>query len=104
MSRNWWFLSMMGAVVAFTLGSRSAIAVQDEDIDFDTTEDLYQVCSVEPGTQEHVAVLLGDDRERAPLYLYIGRKNGIGDGSFLDRNGLVDGRMFVCGARHRSER
>lgn len=55
MSRNWWSLSMMGAAVAITLGSQSAIAVQDEDIDFDTTEDLYQVCSVEPGTQEHIA-------------------------------------------------
>ena len=55
MSRNWWPLSMMGAAVAVTLGSQSAIAVQDEDIDFDTTEDLYQVCSVEPGTQEHIA-------------------------------------------------
>lgn len=27
-------------------------AVQDEDVDFDTTEDLYQVCAVEVGAAE----------------------------------------------------
>jgi len=45
----------MGAAVTVVLESQSAIAVQDEDIDFDTTEDLYQVCSVEPGASEYVA-------------------------------------------------
>jgi hypothetical protein len=37
------------------IGIPSAFAVQDEDINFDTTEDLYQVCSVQPGAEEYVA-------------------------------------------------
>ena len=37
----------------------------------------------------------GDDTESAPLYLYIGEKNGVGDGSFLDRNGLKQGKLYV---------
>lgn len=47
--------SMTGAALAVILGSQSALAVQDEDMSFDTTEDLYQVCSVEPGAAESVA-------------------------------------------------
>ncbi len=57
------------------------------------------VTAVDTGTEEHVALLLGDDFESAPLYLYIGRKNALGDGSFLDRNGLADGRLFVWKAK-----
>jgi hypothetical protein len=45
----------IAATLAAVLGSRSAIAVQDEDLDLDTTEDLYQVCSVQPGAAEYVA-------------------------------------------------
>jgi hypothetical protein len=45
----------IAAALAAVLGSRSAIAVQDEDLDLDTTEDLYQVCSVQPGAAEYVA-------------------------------------------------
>ncbi|UCG73425.1 MAG: DUF839 domain-containing protein [Chromatiales bacterium] len=43
----------------------------------------------------YVALLLGDDIEfgRAPLYLYLGRKDPAGD--FLARNGLRGGRLFV---------
>jgi hypothetical protein len=44
----------IAATLAAVLGSRSAIAVQDEDLDFDTTEDLYQLCSVQPGAAEYV--------------------------------------------------
>jgi len=44
----------IAATLAAVLGSRSAIAVQDEDLDLDTTEDLYQVCSVQPGAAEYV--------------------------------------------------
>lgn len=33
--------SMTGAALAVLLGSQSAVAVQDEDMNFDTTEDLY---------------------------------------------------------------
>ncbi len=57
------------------------------------------VTALDTGTDEHVALLLGDDFEGAPLYLYIGRKNALGDGSFLDRNGLADGRLFVWKAK-----
>jgi hypothetical protein len=45
----------IAAALAAVLGSHSAIAVQDEDLDLDTTEDLYQVCSVQPGAAEYVA-------------------------------------------------
>jgi len=55
MSKNLLFSSMMGAAVAVIFGSQSVLAVQDEDIDFDTTEDLYQVCSVEPNAPEYIA-------------------------------------------------
>jgi hypothetical protein len=55
MSRNPLLTSIIGAAAAVVFGSQTAIAVQDEDIDFDTTEDLYQVCSVEPGVPEYVA-------------------------------------------------
>lgn len=48
------FAATLGAAVTALLISQSAIAVQDENINFDTTEDLYQVCSVEPGAPEYV--------------------------------------------------
>ena len=47
--------SMTAAALAAIVGSQSALAVQDEDMNFDTTEDLYQVCSVQPGAAESVA-------------------------------------------------
>ena len=47
--------SMTGAALAVILGSQFALAVQDEDMNFDTTEDLYQVCKVQPGAAESVA-------------------------------------------------
>jgi len=55
MSKNLLLRSMMGAAAAVVFGGQSAIAVQNEDIDFDTTEDLYQVCSVDAGAPEYVA-------------------------------------------------
>jgi hypothetical protein len=55
MSTNPLFSSMMGAALAAVLGSQSAIAVQNEDVDFRTTEDLYQVCSVAPEAPEYIA-------------------------------------------------
>jgi len=55
MSKNPLYSVITGAAFAAALGSQTAIAVQDEDIDFDTTEDLYQVCSVEPGAPEYIA-------------------------------------------------
>lgn len=48
------FPALIGATILVGAYVQSANAVQDEDIDFDTTEDLYQVCSVAPGSAEHV--------------------------------------------------
>jgi secreted PhoX family phosphatase len=48
---------------------------------------------VDSGDAGTVALLGGDDRGGAPLYLYVGRKNAMGDGSFLDRNGLALGSL-----------
>ncbi len=42
-----------------------------------------------------VAILTGDDIQAAPLWLYIGTKNALGNGSFLDRNGLASGVLYV---------
>ena len=47
--------SIAAAALAAIVSSGSALAVQDEDMNFDTTEDLYQVCSVQPGEAESVA-------------------------------------------------
>ncbi|MGB5494967.1 MAG: alkaline phosphatase PhoX [Sedimenticolaceae bacterium] len=41
-----------------------------------------------------VAFLGGDDRGGAPLYLYVGVKDAIGDGGFLDRNGFAQGNLY----------
>jgi hypothetical protein len=48
---------------------------------------------VETGEEDHVALLLGDDFQAAPLYLYIGEKDP--SGNFLERNGLSGGQLFV---------
>lgn len=53
------------------------------------------VTPLEPGDEDSVALLLGDDVESAPLYLYLGQKDALGDGSFLDRNGLAVGQLHV---------
>jgi hypothetical protein len=44
----------MVAAFAVTLSAGSVLAVQDEDLDLDTTEDLYQICSVAPGNAEFI--------------------------------------------------
>ena len=49
---------------------------------------------IDTGTSTHVGFLLGDDTTGAPLYLYIGAKNTASDASFLDRNGLVTGKLY----------
>ncbi|KPK39598.1 MAG: hypothetical protein AMJ69_05290 [Gammaproteobacteria bacterium SG8_47] len=48
---------------------------------------------VDTGSPTTVALLGGDDRGGAPLYLYVGQKGAKGDGSFLDRNGLARGTL-----------
>ncbi len=45
------------------------------------------------GGPDSVALLIGDDRVAAPLWLYVGQKDAVGDGSFLDRNGLAVGTL-----------
>jgi hypothetical protein len=47
--------ALLASGIAAVLCSGAALAVQDEDLSFDTTEDLYQVCSVQPGAAEYVA-------------------------------------------------
>ncbi len=49
----------------------------------------------DPGNSEKVAILIGDNTQGAPLYSYIGDENYFGDGSFLVRNGLAYGKLYV---------
>ncbi|MEB3148205.1 MAG: hypothetical protein VKL60_04190 [Sphaerospermopsis sp.] len=53
------------------------------------------VTELDTGRTDKVAFLIGDDRGPAPLILYIGDKNAKNDGSFLDRNGLGQGKLYV---------
>ncbi|MDM3851862.1 MAG: DUF839 domain-containing protein [Aphanizomenon gracile PMC627.10] len=53
------------------------------------------VTELNTGRTDKVAFLIGDDRGPAPLILYIGDKNAKNDGSFLDRNGLGQGKLYV---------
>ncbi len=53
------------------------------------------VTELDSGTTDKVALLIGDDREAAPLLLYVGEKNAVGDDSFLDRNGLTQGKLYA---------
>lgn len=53
------------------------------------------VTELNTGRTDKVAFLIGDDRGPAPLILYIGDKNAKSDGSFLDRNGLGQGKLYV---------
>lgn len=50
---------------------------------------------LQPNDSDKVAVLIGDDTQTAPLYLYIGEKDHFGNNSFLDRNGLAYGTLHV---------
>ncbi|MGK7931685.1 MAG: alkaline phosphatase PhoX [Microcystaceae cyanobacterium] len=53
------------------------------------------VTPIDSGDPTKVALLLGDDRQGAPLYLYVGEKNALNDNSFLDRNGLAQGTLYA---------
>ncbi|HPF13400.1 MAG TPA: DUF839 domain-containing protein, partial [Planctomycetota bacterium] len=57
------------------------------------------VTPLDTGDCGHVALLCGDDSAGAPLYLYIGEKDAVGDGSFLDRNGLRYGHLYAWAAQ-----
>ena len=64
-------------------------------------ESVTPVKAPDPGK---VALLVGDDMVSAPLYLYTGEKDAVGDQSLLDRNGLQHGRLYCWasteGLRH----
>jgi hypothetical protein len=49
---------------------------------------------IDTGTTNKIAMLGGDDSAGAPLFLYVGTKNALGDGSILDRNGLAEGILY----------
>lgn len=51
------------------------------------------VTPIDTGTSNKTALLIGDDRNGAPLYLWVGDKNSGGD--VLDRNGLRSGAMYA---------
>ena len=59
------------------------------------------VSQINTGTTSKVAFLMSDDtsalagQSGSPMYLYVGTKDAKGDGSFLDRNGLADGKLYV---------
>lgn len=53
-------------------------------------ENVSPVDTGDPGT---VALLIGDDREGAPLWLYVGEKQP--GGTFLERNGLTGGTLYA---------
>lgn len=50
---------------------------------------------IDTGTTDKVAFILSDDSNGYPLYLYVGEKDAKGDGSFLDKNGLAQGKTYV---------
>ncbi|MBJ7900130.1 MAG: hypothetical protein GC158_09465 [Cyanobacteria bacterium RI_101] len=57
------------------------------------------VTALETGTEDKIALLVGDDRGPAPGILYVGTKgvdvDGDGEINFLERNGLTGGDLFV---------
>lgn len=53
------------------------------------------VTPLDTGTKDKVALLIGDDRAGKYLLMYVGQKNAVGDGSFLDRNGLAQGKLYT---------
>lgn len=46
--------AVIGAAVATAFYAQSVVAVDDDDLDLDTTDDLYQVCSVAPDAAEYI--------------------------------------------------
>ena len=57
------------------------------------------VTPIDTGTTDKVALLVGDDRAGAPLYLFVGEKgvdaNGNAADDFLSRNGLANGTLYA---------
>ena len=53
------------------------------------------VAFIDTGTSTSIGMVISDSRPGAPLMFYIGDKNAKGDRSFLDRNGLAEGTLYV---------
>ncbi|MEN9568454.1 MAG: hypothetical protein RLZZ69_3650, partial [Cyanobacteriota bacterium] len=53
------------------------------------------VTELDTGTTDKVAFLVGDDREAAPLLMYVGEKDTSQDASLLERNGLSEGKLYA---------
>lgn len=59
---------------------------------------------LDTGTTNRVAFVMSDDSSGSsrdpgtPLYMYVGEKNAVGEGGFLDRNGLARGDIYVWAA------
>ena len=59
------------------------------------------VTQIDTGNASKVGFILSDDTSGSsndpgsPLYLYVGEKGAAGDGSYLDRNGLAEGKLYV---------
>jgi hypothetical protein len=51
------------------------------------------VSALDTGCRDTIALLMGDDVQEAPLYLWIGVKDR--RGSFLERNGLAEGQLYA---------
>jgi hypothetical protein len=47
------------------------------------------------GSDDKVALLLGDDYTDAPVWLYVGEKDTSAGAGFLERNGLVGGQLYA---------
>ncbi|MEL7039706.1 MAG: hypothetical protein AAFO04_29490, partial [Cyanobacteria bacterium J06592_8] len=54
------------------------------------------VTELNTGSTEKVSILVGDDREAAPLLMYVGDKDRSEGAGFLERNGLVGGKVYAC--------
>jgi len=53
------------------------------------------VTELDTGTTDKIAIMVGDDREAAPLLMYVGEKNTSEGAGLLDRNGLVGGQLYA---------
>jgi hypothetical protein len=56
------------------------------------------VTELNTGTTDKVTLLIGDDRETAPLLLYVGDKDASAGAGLLERNGLANGKLYVWAA------
>lgn len=57
------------------------------------------VALVNSGDPNKVAILIGDDRQGAPLLLYVGEKDRSAGAGFMERNGLAKGKLYVWVSR-----